>query len=694
MTDTTYSPNPVLNRALKRWKLADTAETEIRQQGVNCDRFYMGEQWPQQVEQMRTLTNRPCLVINQLKKFVRQVTNDSRMNRPSVKVIPVRDSSEETAKILEGVVRHIQVSSDADIAYDTACESQVRKGWGYFRVVTEYEDENSFDQIIKIKRIKNAFTVYVDPNAIAPDYSDAKWYFIVEDVPMDEFKRLYPKAQAGDQMFYSTGDSLKDWQNNETVRVAEYWEVDEQHETLCLMADGSTVMKSELGDGYKEAKQKGFIKRERDTTVKRILWRKISMSEILEGGEEGQEWPGKYIPIIPVLGDDLDIDGKRYLQGMVWDAMDPQRQFNYMSTAMTEAIALAPKAPWIIAEGQIEGFERFWENANTQAFSYLPYTPTALNGSILPPPQRNTAEPPIAAMASAVAKANEDLKGVTGIFDASLGARSNEASGKAILARQKEGDVANFNYIDNLARAIRYLGVILLDLIPKIYDAPRVLQIVGEDDTVKTVHVNTPLDAKEQPVQQGMEQAMAKIYDLTAGTYDVTVVTGPSFATKRQEAADSMMQLVSADATIAQKAGDIIVKAMDFPLHNELAERLKKFLPPEVQDDDKQEQVPPQAKAVLAQQSQMIEQMTQALHQLQNEKEQKAAELESRERIADKSNETQLIIAAMKQEMAGSMELMKAELMQLAADMQHKRGLEAAEHQASLAPEPVDSAQP
>lgn len=685
MEETDSYLNPVLDLAHKRFKLSAEAETDMRQKGVEADLFFLGEQWPKEVQQARIMSNRPCLVINQLKKFTRQVTNDMRMNRPSVKVIPVSDADEETAEILEGMVRHIQVASNADIAYDTAGESSVRKGFGYFRVITEYCDENSFDQEIRIKRIKNAFSVYFDPNCQEPDYSDAKWCFIVEDMPKSEFKKKYPKAEIGNMELSSTGDAEKDWQNNKTVRVAEYFEVVDEDDTLCLMMDGTSMLKSQMkGDAYDVAKQQGFIKRERETTRKKVLWRKISAIDILEGGKEGQEWPGKYIPVIPVLGEDLDVEGKRYVQGMIHDAMDAQRQYNYMSTAATEAAALAPKAPWVIAEGQIEGYERFWQNANVQQYSHLPYKPTSIDGHLLPPPQRNTAEPPIAAMTALIQKANEDLKGVTGIFDAGLGNRSNETSGKAIMARQKEGDVANFNYIDNLSRAIRFLGKILVDLIPKIYDAPRIQQIVKEDDTVETVHINTPLNENGEPTEQ---DAMAKIYDLSAGKYDVTITVGPSFATKRQESADAMVSLVQADPNIMAVAGDIVVKNMDFPLADKLSERLKKALPPNLQDEG-DEDMPPQAKAALAQSQEMIQQLTQAVNQLKDEQDSKAAELASREKIAAMNNENKITLQAMQQEMQAAQALMMAELQRIQQTITHSQQLEAAEHAVAIQPEP------
>lgn len=666
-------PNAIITEALQRFKQAEDAENDWRNTGLEADKFATGEQWPRNVKQAREVESRPCLTINRMMQFVRQVTNDARMNRPSVKIDPVDDSDKDVAEILEGLVRHIQVASNADVAYDTACQSQVTKGWGYFRVITDYCDDDTFDQNILIKRVKNAFSVYFDPYCQEPDYSDAKFAFVVSDIPMEEFKRDYPNADTSSLVFTTTGDTPPDWATNDTIRVCEYFSVEEKPGKLYQFSDGMSVGGDDAEAVKKQAEAAGVqVVKERDTKVRKVIWRKITAAEVLEE----KEWPGKFIPIIPVLGEDVDVDGKRHLTGMVYSAMDSQRQYNYMSTAQTEAIALAPKSPFIMAAGQVEGYEAFWKNANNVAYAYLPYNAINVDGQSVPPPQRNQAEPPIQAMVIATQKASEDMKATTGIFDANLGAKSNETSGKAIMARQKEGDVSNFHYIDNLSRAIRHLGVILIDLIPKIYDAPRVLRIVKPDMTSKMVPVNQPVGPDNKPIQPGME-GVAKIYDLTTGKYSVTVEVGPSFSTKRQEAADAMTSVIQAAPEIMQICGDLLVKNLDFPGADEMAERLHKALPPQLQDqDDGGEKVPPKAQAQMAQMDQMVQQLTQAVHQLQDEKDMKAADLASKEKIAAQGNETQLVIAAMKQEMMGSMELLKAELGQIMASVTHSHALE------------------
>lgn len=688
MVDKTPSLNPILESAMQRFKLCEEAENDYRNKALEADRFYVGDQWPTNVQQTRRLESRPCLTLNQLVKFVRQVTNDQRQNRPSIHVHPVHDSTVDEARVWEGMIRHIQVASNADVAYDTACLSQVIKGFGYFRIVTEYEDDNSFNQVIRIEPIKNAFDVYVDPYARKYDYSDAKYMFIVYDIPRKEFQKSYPKASVNNLDLSSVGDEQPDWANNETVRLVEYFVVEEKEETLLMMQDGTTLLESEL----KEFEEQGGIAppvlNKRTTTTREVKCYKLTSCDVLEE----QVWPGKWIPIIPVLGDDMMVEGKRYLTGMVWNAMDAQRQYNYMSTAQTEAIALSPKAPFIVAEGQVDDYKKLWENANTQNFSYLPYKPTSVDGHMVPAPTRSHVEPPVQAMVQATEKALQDLKNITGIFDASLGQRSNETSGKAILARQKEGDVANFNYIDNLSRSIRHAGVILIDLIPKVYDAPRVARIVKEDGDTEMVHLNTPLGQDGKPLPQGAPQeAIAKIYDMTKADFDVTVEVGPSYNTKRQEAQESMAQLVQAFPQLMEVAGDIMVKNMDWPEAQAVANRLKAMLPAQIQDEMKGD-IPPEAQAKMQQMNQMIEQLTQVVHSLKDEQDTKALDLASREKIAAMNNENKITVEAMRSEMQAAQSLMMAELQQIAQTIGHSQQIEMAEHQASLAPSPTAQA--
>lgn len=641
--------------ALKRFNLAAEAEADTRKKSLDDLKFRAGDQWPVNVRQARDVDKRPCLTINRIPSLIKQVTNQSRQNRPQLKIIATDDSTEETAEVLEGMCRYIQESSNADIAYDTARDAQVTMGFGYFRVITEYAGDDTFDQDIKIKRIKNAFTVYFDPNAVEPDYSDAKWCFIVADIEKGEFKSEYPNAEILSMELSSIGDNAMGWMTEDNIRVAEYFYVVEEKKPICLMSDGKVLDKDIADDLIKSmaqypTSQPLTIKATRDAVVKSVKWCKMTAAEVLG---EIQDWAGKYIPVIPVLGEDLDIDGKRELIGLVRDAKDPQRSLNYWRTATTEAIALAPKAPWVIAEGQIEGYENFWQNANVANYSHLPYKPTTIAGIQVPMPTRNSVEPPVQAMTMASQEAADDMRAVTGVYDQRQ-EDLRDASGKAINARQRQGDTSNFNYIDNEGRSVRYLGVILLDLVPKIYDAPRVVRIIHADQSTEVIKINQPTGKKD--LMTGVE----KIYDVRTGKYDVTVDIGPSFATKRIENADAMQTMAQSYPPLMQFAGDLMVKEMDFPGADEIAARLKKMLPPQLQDDA--EEIPPQAKAMMQQQTDLIKQLTGELNRQYSKSAFKEAELASKERINNANNETKVVTEVIKLEGGAATALMQAEI--------------------------------
>lgn len=631
-----------LAKARERFKLAQEAEARIREEALADLEFRAGRQWPDDVRSQRTLDKRPCLTINRLPSIIKQVTNEQRQNRPAIKVSPVDDHADpETAEVIQGIVRHIEVNSNADQAYDKAHEDAVTMGFGYFRVVTEYLDPRSFDQEIVIKRIRNPFTVYFDPACQEPDYSDARFAFIVEEVSKDEYKELYPRSEmAGLTDFASVGDRAAGWLTGSSVRVAEYFYVEKQPRTLAVLADGSVVFLEEVPEGAQ-------VVAKRETQVPTVHWCKINGIEKLEE----TAWPGQWIPIVPVLGDELDINGERQLIGMVRDAKDPQRMYNYWATAETEMIALAPRAPFIGAEGQFEGHEVAWKQANVRNFAYVEYKPTSVAGHPIPPPQRQVFEPPIQAISMARMQSAEDLKATTGIYDASLGARSNETSGVAIQARQREGDVANFHFTDNLSRAIRHCGRILIDLIPKVYDTPRVVRIIGADEQQKTVQVNQPF----------MEGGVNKLYDLSVGRYDVTVSAGPSFMTKRQESVASMMELTKTYPQLAQIAGDLLVKNMDWPGADQIAERLKKLLPPELQDDE-EKPIPPCVQAQMNALMEQHKQLTAALDQATEALNTKKLELESRERIEALKVQADLVKTEAQLASKEGIELLRAEI--------------------------------
>jgi len=589
----------ILATARSRLDMVIGALSESREDEIDDLKFYAGSpdnhwQWPADVlatrgaVQGQTINARPCLTINKLPQHVRQVTNDQRQNRPSGKVIPADDKADiAVAEIFNGMVRHIEYISDADVAYDTACENQVSYGEGYIRVLTEYCDDNTFDQDIKIGRIRNSFSIYMDPTIQDPCGSDAKWCFITEDITKADYERMYPdSAPITTLQSLGVGDqNLSQWLNEDTIRIADYYYVDYDRETLNLYPGNITAFAGTPEDKMLKS-QFGKPTKSRESDRCRIKYCKINGYEILEE----REWAGKYIPVVRIVGNEFEVDGRLYVSGIVRNAKDAQRMYNYWVSQEAEMLALAPKAPFIGYGGQFEGYENQWKTANTTNWPYLEVNPdvTDGSGSILPLPQR--AQPPMASsgLLQAKAGASEDIKSSTGQYNASLGMSSNERSGKAILARQREGDVGTYHYGDNLARGVRHITRQLVDLIPKIYDTQRVARIIGEDGETDMVKID-PMQA--EPVKKIVNQegiVIDKIYNPSVGKYDVVVTTGPGYATKRQEALEAMAQLLQGNPQLWQVAGDLFVKNMDWPGAQEMAKRFAKTIDPKLmQDGDK-----------------------------------------------------------------------------------------------------------
>ena len=612
----------------ERLQMALGALSSSRNDELDDLRFMAGSpdnnwQWPSNVlatrgnVQGQTINARPCLTINKLPQHVRQVTNDQRQNRPSGKVIPADDRADpQVAEIYDGVVRHIEYMSDADVAYDTACENQVTFGEGYWRLLTEYCDENTFDQDIKIERIRNSFSVYMDPTIQDPCGSDAKWCFITQDMTRDEYERLFPDATPITALMdQGTGDSATaQWVTQNTVRIAEYFYVEYKRVKLNLYPGNVTLQEGEPEDRQMQAM--GLMPvRSRIAQVPQVKWMKTNGYEILEE----QDWAGRWIPVIRVIGNEFEVDGQILVSGLVRNAKDAQRMYNYWVSQEAEMLALAPKAPFIGYGGQFEGYETQWKTANTQNWPYLEVNPdvTDGNGSILPLPQR--AQPPMAQQGLIAAKmgAADDIKATTGQYDSSIGATSNERSGRAILARERQGDTGTYHFVDNLARAIRYSTRQIVDLIPKIYDTQRIARIIGIDGETKMARID-PM--QPEPVREVRDQAgvvIEKIYNPSVGKYDVVVTTGPSYLTKRQEAMDAMSQILQGSPQLWAVAGDLFVKNMDWPGAEELAARLRKTIDPKLLEDqdDPALQAANQQIQVLMQEMQAMQQMLQNVSQ-------------------------------------------------------------------------------
>ena len=609
----------MLSTMRSRFTMAISAYGESREDELDDLRFMAGSpdnqwQWPADVlatrgsVQGQTINARPCLTINKLPQHVRQVTNQQRQNRPSGKVIPADDNADvAVAEVFDGIIRHIEYMSDADVAYDTACDNQVTYGEGYIRLLTEYAREDSFDQDLRIGRVRNSFSVYMDPTIQDPCGSDAQWCFITEDLLKVEYERMFPDAQPiSSIMATGIGDqSMSQWISENTVRIAEYFYLDHEKATLNLYPGNVTAFKGSPQDEQLKAM---FEKPVRTRTVDRrkVMWVKTNGYEVLDE----REWLGKYIPVVRVVGNEFEVDGRLFVSGLVRNAKDAQRMYNYWTSQEAEMLALAPKAPFVAYGGQFEGYEMQWKTANTTNWPYLEVNPDATDGAgnSFPLPQRSL--PPMAQTGLIQAKmgAAEDIKSTTGQYNASLGQQGNERSGKAILARVQEGDTGTYHYVDNLGRAIRHITRQLVDLIPKVYDTERIARIIGVDGEVGMAKINPqqPEPVKEIRDQTGI--VIEKIYNPTVGVYDVVITTGPSYLTKRQEAVEAMANILQTSPQLWQVAGDLFIKNMDWPGAQEMAARFKKIIDPKVlAEDDKSPE--------LQSAEQMIEALTQQLNQ-------------------------------------------------------------------------------
>jgi hypothetical protein len=555
-----------------------------------------------EIQNSRNLEARPCLTINKIDAYVRQVTNQQRQQRPRIKVHPVNNLADyKIAQVLEGITRHIEVNSNADTAYDTAFDYAVRMGWGYWRINTKYVSEDSFDQEIYIDAIDNPFTVYFDPNSVRPDGSDAERCLVTTLLSKTIFKEMYPDADDGANFTHrSTGDNAASWVTKEDIRIAEYFHVTREKAKLYLLSDGSSGFADSDRFLERVAAAGLTVVDTRESFRRAVKWCKMTALEILEE----KTWDGKYIPIVPCYGAQVIVDDKRKKYGLVRFAKDPQRMYNFWRTSMTESIALAPKAKWLLAEGQDEGHENEWALANIKSSPVLRYKQKDIEGQPAPVPVRLQPEAPPAGIMDAASAINMDLQMVLGILDPNQ-LPSGNISGKALQGQQSQTDLSNFHFYDNLTRSIKHTGKILLDLIPKIYDTQRVMRIIGSDGQPDMTTINEQTAVGEV------------LNDVTVGEYDVVMDTGPGFQSKRQQAVEAMMPLLTGNKELFDLAGDLVFRNMDFPGADVIADRLA-ARNPMAQIDEKSD-IPPQVQMQLAQQQQQLQQMQQQLQAAQLE---------------------------------------------------------------------------
>lgn len=600
----------ILAEARKRYSRAMDKERANISAAYEDLEFLAGaglSQWDASAKKDRE--GRPTLQVNQLPQFVHQVTGDIRQMKPSIKVVPVDDQADpKLAEIRGGMIRYIENRSDAPGIYFQAADSQVAAGIGHWRVLAEYADDTTFEQELRIAGVDDGVSVLWDPDAKLLTREDAKFCFVPIDYSSDLFKELWPNANPAsldeairDWNYYS------DWVSSDTVRVAEYWVKKPAKFKLALTPDGQTINLTDEPDAEQLLAAKfpqGVRLEERESyKVCRYL---ITASQILEGPDE---WMGRFIPIVPVIGEEVRIGPKVIRKGIVRDAKDPQRMYNYFRSAQTEVVALQPKAPFLVTEVNVAKYQTVWNEVNRQNYPYLPWTPDPKNGNA--PPTRVAPAVSSQGVDEGVSQANEDLRRVIGIYDASLGAKSNETSGKAILARQREGDTGTYVFIDNFNRAVRHTGKILIDLIPHVYDTQRTIRIMGEDGKLDLMKINQEIDQSGQPIM-GQDGNPAVLNDMGVGAYDVVAEMGPSYATKREESREGMTAFMQAVPDAAPLMLDLYAKAQDWPMADKFAKRFRAALPPAVaQAEELEEQgaSPEEIKAAMQPQADPMQQM-------------------------------------------------------------------------------------
>lgn len=645
------------------------------------------QQWPEEIKTLRANAAggpRPCLTFDQTNQYISQVVNESRQNKPSIKVRPVDSKGDiKVADALTGVFRHIEDVSRADIAYDTAIEHAARTGLGWIRINTKVIDPYTNAQEILIQRIADQMSVELDPDWQEPDGSDAMFGFVESYTSKAAFQRAYPDAELSDWKSDTNG-----WLTDKQIRLVEYFNLTEQKESMLVMDDpinpgeDLVLTEKEYWEAVKETGTRLPIIRQYYAKTRKCGWYKMNGTEVLEKSE----FPASFVPLVPVIGSELWIDGKRHLCGMVRPMKDPMRAYNYDRSNYIEQVSLQTKVPYLAAAEALEGHEPEWQNANRSNASYLPYNHVDSDGNPLPSPRREQAPQASSAYVQGVMQAQNDIQASIGMYRASLGAPSNETSGKAINARQRQGETANFHYSDNMSRSLRQVGRIILEMYPRVFDTKREMRILGEDGSSTTVTMDPA-----QPQGATMKGSHLASFNPSIGKYDITVTVGPAFGTRRQEAVEAMKEIIGGNPQMMAMLGDEFVRMMDIPGAEKIAKRLGTMLPPAVQEMEAAEnqkdgapspevqQVIQQAQAAIAQRDQAGQQLSQQLQQALGELARLQAEL------ADKDADRQADVER---------EQIKAEASVQQAQIEAEADVEVARLQAMGQPVSAPSPQP
>lgn len=676
----------LITKSLKRFKITAEAEAESRRQGLEDLKFSIGTgQWDETVKANREIEGKPCLTINRAPAFLRQYTGEERQHRPAMMVSPVGDGANvEEAKIHQGVLRHIEVVSVAEVTYDNSYDMMMRIGWCPWRVKTDYVSETSFDQEPRIEPIENPFAVYLSP-VRRPDGTDPLWAHVITDYAHDDYIAEFGETDLAKLHFPTEmGNAEPGWVTKDGARVAEYWWIELQPKTLCLLDDGSTVLK----DAMESDDMRRIVDR-RDTIVRKVHCMKHDAVRVLKK----YEYLGRYIPFPEVNGVRLNVNGKIYRAGMVRDYRDAQRIYDFMVTRQVEQVDMVSKDPLWVPDANAQYGEDY-RQMNRKNFSHLFYKAYDADGHPLPQPARAGREAPIQAMTEVIKQADYDMKSVIGIYGSTLGEEAGHAqeSGFAIMERQEHTDTGMLPWHDQLNRAILYQSKILLDLWPRYINRAMVKRIINPDDSVKhaVVFNSQYSDGADAQKLLNPQMGLKKVYDVGSGNYDCVLSTGPMYKTARKEAFKALTAVITENPQeMMPILGDLWLKNGDFPDADVASARMKKMLPPNLQDTDADdaESKLTQAQSQLQALSQQHDLMVQELNRASDTIRTKRLELESRERIALENNRTQLILQQMKDHGEGAQAHLQAQLDAVSMRLEKLHEVMSIDEEAGAAPD-------
>jgi hypothetical protein len=579
------SESDFIREALERFKDAQDAEIDIRKEALISDKFVDGDQWPEDIKNFRRSKRRPYLTVNKMRPFVMNIVGDIRQNMPAINVRPVDSQADlEGAKVRKEIIRNIEQNSDAQTVYANGLEQALGGGYGFWRIRTRFTDDDIFEQEIVIEEVKNRFTVFFDQNARKNTYEDAKYVFLASYLPLEEFKRKFPGKDTVGIDPVTEGEFYEGWFEKDRVRVAEYMWKEPTKKTIASFVNPDTGQQMVVDiDKVPEGAE---IVRQREVETHKVMWVKMSGTQVLE---EKREMPTKFLPVIPVIGNDILIEGKKKYRSLIYDAIDSQRMYNYHYTASIERLGLTAKSPYLLTKQQINGLEKYWNEANTSNRPYLLYNPDTQAGAANPPRRE---APPTASSGdmTQLITANNDMRETVGMHQANLGQPSNERSGRAIIARQRQGENNVYKFIDNFLKSVIYTGKILLDMIPKVYDTERIIRITGD----RLVPINF-VDIDPTTLEPIL------VNDMAEGKYDYIPEAGVHYLTKRQETLASMLDFLQFVPFAAPIIAPRLAEVGDWPNSQEIAQELRQAIQGNQQQQQQQQGgavTPPQQASV------------------------------------------------------------------------------------------------